>query len=145
MKRLATLFLLLFLVQPLIIPSPSSAYAYDPVVYVTRTGTKYHSAGCRYLKKSSISMKLSEVVQKYSPCSVCNPPTVASSVNLGPSSQSMKVQKQDTTCPRHSSETAVGTTATGKTIYEGPRGGHYHYSKSGKKVYGTSDTKSYTG
>ena len=27
------------------------------------------------------------------------------------------------------------TTPTGKTIYEGPRGGHYHYSSSGKKVY----------
>lgn len=26
-------------------------------------------------------------------------------------------------------------TATGKTIYTGPRGGRYHYSKSGKKVY----------
>jgi len=29
----------------------------------------------------------------------------------------------------------VGKTATGKTIYEGPRGGKYHYSASGKKVY----------
>jgi hypothetical protein len=29
----------------------------------------------------------------------------------------------------------VGTTPTGKTIYEGPRGGRYHYSSSGKKVY----------
>lgn len=27
------------------------------------------------------------------------------------------------------------TTPTGKTIYEGPRGGHYHISKTGKKVY----------
>ena len=27
------------------------------------------------------------------------------------------------------------TTATGKPIYEGPRGGRYHYSSSGKKVY----------
>lgn len=26
-------------------------------------------------------------------------------------------------------------TATGKTIYEGPRGGRYHYSASGRKVY----------
>ncbi len=26
-------------------------------------------------------------------------------------------------------------TPTGKTIYVGPRGGGYHYSKSGKKVY----------
>ena len=32
-------------------------------------------------------------------------------------------------------EKAVGTTPTGKTIYQGPRGGQYHYSKSGKKVY----------
>ncbi len=28
-----------------------------------------------------------------------------------------------------------GTTATGLPIYEGPRGGRYHISKSGKKVY----------
>jgi hypothetical protein len=27
------------------------------------------------------------------------------------------------------------TTAAGKEIYEGPRGGQYHYSASGKKVY----------
>jgi hypothetical protein len=27
------------------------------------------------------------------------------------------------------------TTASGQPIYEGPRGGHYHYSSSGKKVY----------
>ncbi len=33
------------------------------------------------------------------------------------------------------SGTEIGTTATGKTLYQGPRGGVYHYSKSGKKVY----------
>jgi hypothetical protein len=27
------------------------------------------------------------------------------------------------------------TTASGQRIYEGPRGGQYHYSASGKKVY----------
>ncbi|MDP1675675.1 MAG: hypothetical protein Q8L88_02325 [Bacteroidota bacterium] len=32
-------------------------------------------------------------------------------------------------------ETSIGSTATGKTLYQGPRGGVYHYSKSGKKVY----------
>jgi hypothetical protein len=37
--------------------------------------------------------------------------------------------------PSMSDSGAVGTTATGKPIYEGPRGGLYHYSKSGKKVY----------
>jgi hypothetical protein len=33
------------------------------------------------------------------------------------------------------SETQAGTTPSGKTIYTGPRGGRYHYSSSGKKVY----------
>lgn len=33
------------------------------------------------------------------------------------------------------SETQTGTTATGIPQYTGPRGGTYHYSKSGKKVY----------
>lgn len=28
-----------------------------------------------------------------------------------------------------------GTTSTGQPIYTGPRGGKYHYSASGKKVY----------
>jgi hypothetical protein len=44
-------------------------------VYVTRTGSKYHRAGCRYLRKSSIPMSLSQASASYSPCSVCNPPT----------------------------------------------------------------------
>jgi len=33
------------------------------------------------------------------------------------------------------SENATGKTASGQTIYTGVRGGKYHYSKSGKKVY----------
>ncbi len=49
----------------------------DPIeetVYVTRTGSKYHLAGCRYLRQSSIPMKLSEARKLYTPCSVCRPP-----------------------------------------------------------------------
>ena len=34
-----------------------------------------------------------------------------------------------------SGDTASGTAATGTPTYVGPRGGVYHYSKSGKKVY----------
>lgn len=44
------------------------------IVYVTRTGSKYHRAGCRYLRKSSIPMSLEDAKRRYSPCSVCNPP-----------------------------------------------------------------------
>lgn len=44
-------------------------------VYVTNTGKKYHSAGCKYLRKSQISISLSDAkAQGYEPCSVCNPP-----------------------------------------------------------------------
>jgi len=43
-------------------------------VYITKTGGKYHSGGCRYLRKSKISIsKDSAVAQGYSPCDVCNP------------------------------------------------------------------------
>jgi micrococcal nuclease len=48
----------------------------DEIVYVTRTGSKYHRAGCRYLSKSMIPMALKEAAQRYGPCSVCRPPTV---------------------------------------------------------------------
>ncbi len=53
---------------------PQTADEKEQIVYVTKTGSKYHSAGCRYLAKSSIPMPLSEAVKRYSPCSVCNPP-----------------------------------------------------------------------
>lgn len=46
----------------------------NQIVYVTRTGAKYHADGCRYLSRSKIPMKLSEAAQRYDPCSVCNPP-----------------------------------------------------------------------
>lgn len=43
-------------------------------VYVTKTGTKYHRSGCRYLSKSMIPITLDKVMGRYSPCSVCKPP-----------------------------------------------------------------------
>ena len=42
----------------------------DVIVHVTRTGNKYHRAGCRYLR-SDIPMPLSNAKGLYSPCSVC--------------------------------------------------------------------------
>ena len=46
----------------------------EQIVYVTRTGSKYHKARCRYLSKSAIPMKLKDAAARYGPCSVCNPP-----------------------------------------------------------------------
>lgn len=46
----------------------------DYVVYITRTGAKYHRAGCRYLSKSCIeTTKNSAVSRGYGACKVCNP------------------------------------------------------------------------
>lgn len=35
-------------------------FAIAQTAYVTKTGSKYHSDGCRYLSRSCISMSLSE-------------------------------------------------------------------------------------
>jgi len=54
-------------------PPPPPAPAAD-IVYVTRTGEKYHRAGCRYLSKSRIPMARDEAIRRgYTPCSVCRP------------------------------------------------------------------------
>ena len=50
----------------------SSSDDQSETVYVTNYGNKYHSAGCRYLKKSQIPMSLAEAKrQGYTACSVC--------------------------------------------------------------------------
>ncbi|MFC1499974.1 thermonuclease family protein [Candidatus Zixiibacteriota bacterium] len=46
----------------------------DIIVYITRTGTKYHLTGCHHLKHSSIPISLSETLKRYEPCSACKPP-----------------------------------------------------------------------
>lgn len=46
----------------------------DYLVHITDYGSKYHAAGCRYLKKSDITISKSEAIQRgLSPCSQCNP------------------------------------------------------------------------
>ena len=50
----------------------SSSTSYT--VYITDYGQKYHAAGCRYLKKSSISISKSDAIQRgYTACSHCHP------------------------------------------------------------------------
>lgn len=45
------------------------------VVYVTKTGKKYHGQDCRFLAKSKIPLSLNEAKKRgFSPCRVCKPP-----------------------------------------------------------------------
>ncbi len=46
----------------------------EPVVYVTRTGKRYHRNDCHHLSKSKIPMPLSEAKKEgYTPCKNCKP------------------------------------------------------------------------
>lgn len=48
----------------------------EKVVYITKTGKKYHRLGCRYLRKSCIPISLTEAKRRsYTPCEVCKPPS----------------------------------------------------------------------
>ena len=45
------------------------------IVYITDTGTKYHTSNCKYLKQSSTAITLQESIKRgYTPCSKYNPP-----------------------------------------------------------------------
>ena len=45
----------------------------NSTVYITRTGSKYHRATCRYLKNSKIEISLKSAKLSYAACKVCRP------------------------------------------------------------------------
>lgn len=64
------IFLVLFFLWPLFL------FAEDQYVYITSTGTKYHTESCSYVAHSKIKILLSEALKEgYLPCKVCHPPT----------------------------------------------------------------------
>ena len=79
LKRIGrTLVMLTLLLAPSAIAPPShaglsvSVAKQDCIVYVTKTGHKYHRAGCRYLRRSAIATSRAKAVAKgMTPCSVC--------------------------------------------------------------------------
>ncbi len=55
--------------------STNGALSDTTVVYITRSGSKYHTKDCSYLRGSSIPISLSEAKSEgYGPCSRCHPP-----------------------------------------------------------------------
>lgn len=69
MKHSGIYILLLLLIQ-------SCAFSQDEkkVVYITKTGEKYHTESCRYLKYSSFEIDFEEANERgYTACSVCKP------------------------------------------------------------------------
>jgi methylphosphotriester-DNA--protein-cysteine methyltransferase len=70
MKKKVAILLLVFFAISVVFAAPGSI-----IVYITKTGAKYHRDGCSSLKKSKISITLQEAVKLgYEPCKICNPP-----------------------------------------------------------------------
>ena len=77
-KQLLTLLLVVGMVFSL--PLTTFAASGNTTVYVTRTGEKYHSNGCQYLRKSKIAISLQDAVNSgYDACSRCDPPILTAS------------------------------------------------------------------
>jgi hypothetical protein len=83
-------------------------------VYITKTGAKYHTDGCRYLSKSKIAIDLNDAInQGYGACSVCKPPTKASNqATTKTKTTASEVQSQSTNSVSRS--TSVQCSATTK-------------------------------
>jgi len=63
---------LAFALTLMIVSSARSAQSDDQTVYVTKTGKKYHSSGCEYLRKSKISTPLEDALASgLTACSRC--------------------------------------------------------------------------
>ena len=58
--------------------------AQSETVYVTKTGAKYHRAGCGSLRSSSIPMPLAQAAARYTPCKICKPPIPSSNATPSP-------------------------------------------------------------
>jgi len=79
-KRILYFFLVFVFLLPLASTVPGRAAAYttteqkDATVYITKTGEKYHKAGCQYLKKSQIKTTKKDAIKNgYGACKVCKP------------------------------------------------------------------------
>jgi hypothetical protein len=79
-------------------------------VYVTKTGEKYHQAGCRSLARSSIPMALDQAARRYGPCSICRPPVLSATTT----SESAAVAAASPRAPASSQATRQQCAATTK-------------------------------
>src|ERR1019366_1138875 len=103
---------------------------FSQTVYVTKTGKKYHSENCSYLK-SKISISLSDALAKgYTACSKCNPPT--SATQSQPQQNTSQNQPQDNTSPTNNNSTQSTSVQCSATTKAGNRCSRMTKSPNGK-------------
>ena len=102
-QKMKSIISTILVFSTLILVMPINVLAADgsTTVYVTKTGEKYHTSGCQYLRKSKISISLQDAVSSgYEPCSRCNPLSLTVKQNTATEPVSLEtdsaVQKQET-------------------------------------------------
>jgi hypothetical protein len=79
-------------------------------VYKTKTGKKYHTSSCSYLKKTAIKLTLQEAINSdLTPCSRCNPATLKSTDPKETETKKTTTVKTQTTSSQCSATTKKGT------------------------------------
>ena len=69
------------------------------IVYVTKTGSKYHRADCSSLRSSKIATSLEAAAARHQPCKICKPPlpgatsALAATPATSPSAKATPVQR----------------------------------------------------
>jgi hypothetical protein len=75
MNKMARRFLIIVLVC--VIAGAAFAVGRDAVVYITKTGEKYHTERCSSVRNSRIAITLGEAVSRgFGPCRLCKPPVL---------------------------------------------------------------------
>ena len=92
-------------------------------VYITRTGEKYHTSSCRFIKQSGQALELKEAVKSYTPCKVCSPPKLSTESLSDAGSSKPEVKKANTEVEPKSTPTpkASGSVQCSGTTKAGAR------------------------
>ena len=75
-KRIALAFAIAFLISCGAVFFAWQKPLPEPVVYITRTGKKYHTYDCEFLEryaKGKFAIVLNDAEKNYAPCGICNP------------------------------------------------------------------------
>jgi hypothetical protein len=124
MKR-KILFLVLFLTF-------LAGNVFSQTVYITKTGAKYHTEGCRYLSQSKIAIDLADAIAKgYGACSVCKPSSKVSS-STTPNTKVTKTEVKSSTNQSAKTVTQSASVQCSATTKAGTRCKRTTKSSNGK-------------
>ncbi len=112
-SKLFAVALTMILAAGVFVPTQTvNAASGDAVVYITKTGKKYHADGCASLSKSKIQTTLSDAVSKgLESCSKCNPGA------LDGAADTKSVSTVQSTTTTKAATTAKSSTSAGFDTY----------------------------